>query len=97
MGKVSIKIVIAGRSYPLTVNEEEEVLVQKAVNDINSNIQKLQENYAVKDMQDLLAMTSLQLATRSNNTKTSVTTVAGGLDKADVLKALQNLSESLDS
>ena len=29
---------------------------------INSNIKKLQGSYAVKDMQDLLAMTALQLA-----------------------------------
>src|SRR5690554_7138360 len=66
MGKLSIKIVIAGRNYPLTINEGEEEVIRKAVEDINSNVQKLQESYAVKDMQDLLAMTSLQLATRSN-------------------------------
>ena len=67
MSKISIKLVIAGRSYPLTINESEEEAVRKAAEDINSNIQQLQQIYAVKDMQDLLAMTSLQLATRSQS------------------------------
>lgn len=62
---MSIKVVVAGRTYPLTVNPEEEVKIQKAAEDINRSIKLLQENYAVKDMQDLLAMTTLQLATKS--------------------------------
>lgn len=62
MGKVSLKIVIAGRTYPLTIKEEEEEAIKSAAERINSNIKKLQGSYAVKDMQDLLAMTTLQIA-----------------------------------
>ena len=62
MDKVSLKIVIAGRTYPLTINGEEEEAIREAANRINSNIKKLQGSYAVKDMQDLLAMTTLQIA-----------------------------------
>lgn len=65
MGKLSLKVMVAGRSYPLTVNEGEEARVTKAAEDINKSIKILQDNYAVKDMQDLLAMTALQLSTRS--------------------------------
>lgn len=93
MSKVSIKIVIAGRNYPLTINEGEEEKIRKAVEDINTNVQKLQETYAVKDMQDLLAMTSLQLATRVN------TTPSDGKErvlKADVLDALTMLSQNIE-
>jgi len=93
MGRLSIKIVIAGRNYPLTINEGEEEAVRKAVEDINTNVQKLQESYAVKDMQDLLAMTSLQLATRSN--KPSSNEKEGEL-KEEVLSALQLLSNSIE-
>ena len=93
MGKLSIKIVIAGRNYPLTINEGEEELIRKAVEDINTNVQKLQESYAVKDMQDLLAMTSLQLATRSN---TPSTNEKEGELKEEVLSALQLLSNSIE-
>ena len=65
MSKLSLKITLAGRTYPLTVNEGEDEKILKAADDINRAIKLLQENYAVKDMQDLLAMTTLQLATKS--------------------------------
>ncbi|MGV3629947.1 MAG: cell division protein ZapA [Bacteroidota bacterium] len=67
MSKISLKIVVAGRTYPLTVNEGEQAKVLKAADDINKSIKLLQDNYAVKDMQDLLAMTALQLATKSTS------------------------------
>lgn len=69
MSRKKIQVVIAGRNYPLTVNEEEEEAVKSAVHKINSGIKKLQENYAVKDMQDLLAMTALRLATTQSDAK----------------------------
>jgi len=62
MEKVSLKVVIAGRTYPLTIKSEEEDAIRNAAERINSNIVKLQSSYAVKDMQDLLAMTTLQIA-----------------------------------
>lgn len=71
MEKVSLKIVIAGRTYPLTIKGEEESAVREAAEKINSNIQKLQGTYAVKDMQDLLAMTALQMAVQMKNNVTT--------------------------
>lgn len=71
MEKVSLKIVIAGRTYPLTIKGEEESAVREAADKINSNIQKLQGTYAVKDMQDLLAMTALQMAVQMKNNVTT--------------------------
>jgi len=62
MEKISLKVIIAGRTYPLTIKKDEESAIVAASEKINSNIKKLQGNYAVKDMQDLLAMTALQLA-----------------------------------
>lgn len=67
MDKVSLKIVIAGRTYPLTIKAEEENAIREAAERINTNIQKLQNSYAVKDMQDLLAMTTLQMAVQLKN------------------------------
>lgn len=96
MAKKSIKIVIAGRSYPLTINASEEEVVLKAVEDINTNIQRLQASYAVKDMQDLLAMTTLQLATKSNTNKNSAEGNIDMLKKEEVLEALQLLSNSIE-
>tara|TARA_B100000508_G_scaffold141079_1_gene146049 strand:+ start:19105 stop:19401 length:297 start_codon:yes stop_codon:yes gene_type:complete len=97
MSKKSIKVVLAGRNYPLTINESEEEVVREAVNGINSSIKKLQESYAVKDMQDLLAMTALKLATRpSNGGDASKNAGSSGIEEEQVVKALQKLSESLD-
>jgi cell division protein ZapA (FtsZ GTPase activity inhibitor) len=59
---LSIKVVIAGRTYPLTIKRAEEEQVRKAVAKINEGIRGLQENYSVRDKQDLLAMIALQLA-----------------------------------
>ena len=69
MAKLSVKVVVAGRTYPLSVSESEEKKVLKAAEDINKAIKLLQDNYAVKDMQDLLAMTALQLASKADNQK----------------------------
>lgn len=66
MEKVSLKVIIAGRTYPLTIKKDEEATILNAAEKINSNIKKLQGSYAVKDMQDLLAMTALQLAIQKN-------------------------------
>jgi len=58
MAKVSLKIVVAGRTYPLSVEENEVEKVQSAAANINKAIQALQENYAVKDMRDLITQAS---------------------------------------
>lgn len=69
--KIALKIIVAGRTYPLTVHSSEQQKVLKAADDINRAIKLLQESYAVKDMQDLLAMTALQLATKSTTSSES--------------------------
>ena len=94
MSKLSLKVVVAGRTYPLTVNPGEEAKVTKAAEDINRAIKLLQDNYAVKDMQDLLAMTALQLATRSAQSGTSTHIPA---DYSEIEHKLEELSKELDS
>lgn len=64
MGELSIKVTIAGRIYPIVAKAEEEEKVRAAAKRVEDNIKLLQEKYAVKDKQDLVAMTALQLATR---------------------------------
>lgn len=65
MGELSIKIKIANRVYPLTVNTNEEEGIRKAADDINHSISEFERLYDVKDKQDLLAMVALKLATRN--------------------------------
>ena len=65
MANLSIKVSIANRVYPLTVKPEEEEGVRKAARLINDRIKDYEENYAVRDKQDLLAMCVLQFANES--------------------------------
>lgn len=94
MGKLSLKVVVAGRTYPLTVNSGEEAKVTKAAEDINKAIKMLQDNYAVKDMQDLLAMTALQLATKSTSNSVSAPVEP---DYSEIESKLNTLSTEIDS
>ena len=96
MEKRSIKVVLAGRNYPLTIQAEEEGKVLAAVEMINSSIKRLQENYAVKDMQDLLAMTALQLATREQKT-TDSEEIRPQVDFTELVTRLQELSKAMDA
>ena len=63
MGEISKKINIADRVYPLRVDTEEEEVIRYAAKLINEKIKELQDNYAVRDKQDLLSMCVLQYAT----------------------------------
>jgi cell division protein ZapA len=61
--KLKIKVTIGDRVYPLTINSEgEEEGVRKAVKKINDLIKRFEENYEVRDKQDVLAMCALQFA-----------------------------------
>jgi cell division protein ZapA (FtsZ GTPase activity inhibitor) len=91
MDKISLKVVVAGRSYPLSLNPGEEEKVNRAAEDINNAIQVLKENYAVKDMQDLLAMAALQLATKSSQSNPTITPT----DYSSVEKALDDLVKEI--
>lgn len=96
MSKVSLKVVVAGRTYPLTVQETEVEKVQRAADDINKAIKQLQENFAVRDMQDLLAMTALQLSTKSGRAGAGSTN-APAPDYSEVTAELKRLAEDLDA
>lgn len=64
MSELSIRVNIAGRTYPLTIEREEEERVRKAARFIDEKIGELKEQYAVNDMQDYLAMVALELSTQ---------------------------------
>ena len=90
MSSLSIKVNIGGRSYPLTISRKEEERIRKAASDINKNIDKLKGNYAVKDVQDLLAMTALQYATKSVGENDSV-------EYEKLTEAILKLNEEISS
>jgi cell division protein ZapA len=71
MGELlSIKVSIANRSYPLRITAEEQHKVMHAAENINKRVKEFEDNYAVKDKQDLLAMAALQFANEAADGKT---------------------------
>ena len=95
MSKISLKITIAGRTYPLNVLESEQEKVVKAADDINKEIELLSKSYAVKDTQDLLAMSALQLITR-NVAQSKPETVTTPADYTSIETSLEALSKEID-
>ncbi|MDG1148057.1 MAG: cell division protein ZapA [Crocinitomicaceae bacterium] len=93
MAKLSLKVVVAGRTYPLSIEENEEQVVLDAAKDINKAIKLLQDNYAVKDMQDLLAMTALQMAAKKDNASLDDNS---SVNMDEIETQLQSISETLD-
>ena len=89
MGDVSIKVTIAGRVYPLTVDEKEKELIENAAERVDNIVRMFMKNYAVKDKQDLLAMSALQLATSKGN--------ASGGNENEVTEKLLTLESLLDA
>ena len=62
--KLKIKISIADRVYPLTVDFSQEEGLRSASRKIDAMIKQFEENYAVRDKQDVLAMCALQFASQ---------------------------------
>jgi cell division protein ZapA (FtsZ GTPase activity inhibitor) len=67
--KLKIKISIADRIYPLTVELSQEEGLRSASKKIDAMMKQFEENYAVRDKQDVLAMCALQFASQSEQKK----------------------------
>ncbi|WBL23581.1 MULTISPECIES: cell division protein ZapA [unclassified Zunongwangia] len=63
--KLKIKISIADRVYPLTIDPRQEEGLRKAAKKIEAMIKQFEKSYAVRDKQDVLAMCALQFAAQT--------------------------------
>lgn len=70
---------------------EEEEIIRRAAKLINDRIKEYQENYAVRDKQDLLAMSVLHYATSSLKADKKVTT-----DDTEVAEKVYQLDHLLN-
>jgi cell division protein ZapA (FtsZ GTPase activity inhibitor) len=87
--KLSIKVNVADRYYPLKIERKDEEKIRKAARLINEKVMQYKQRYLDKDVQDFLAMAALQFVTR----------VIEMEDKFDVLpieQKLQELNEELE-
>ncbi len=84
MAEVSLKVLVAGRTYPLTVKQEEEQSVLNAASMINEKVKDLEKNYAIRDRQDLVAMAALNLLVTQLNTPKKSPELEKEIDQLDL-------------
>lgn len=86
-----IKVVIAGRSFPVKVTAEEEPSVRNIEREVNAKIHEFQQKYADKDKIDHIIMVLLTQSFELERAKSSQLNV----DKINT--QLDTLESSLDS
>ena len=64
MDKLSIKLHIANRIYPMKIERKSEEFIRNSVKNIEERLKFYEENYAIKDKQDLLAMCLIEYASK---------------------------------
>ena len=69
MDKLKVKISVADRVYPLTIDPAREEGLRKAAKSIDKMAKQLEQSYAVRDKQDVLAMCALQFAAHAEQVK----------------------------
>lgn len=88
--KLKIKISIADRVYPLTVEPSQEEGLRSASKKIDAMIKQFEQSYAVRDKQDVLAMCALQFAAQVEQKQITSTQ-----DNETNLNRLKNLDKKL--
>jgi cell division protein ZapA len=71
MNEVSIEIKLANRNYPLRINETDADAVLRAAALVNVKLNEFEDKYQIRDVQDLFAMTALQLAVQNTGSQES--------------------------
>lgn len=83
---------IADRMYPLTIDPVQEEGLRRAARAIEELVKKFEQNYAVRDKQDVLAMCALQFASKIEQQN---------LERSDrneeITERLKNLDNLVDS
>ncbi|AWG27161.1 cell division protein ZapA [Flavobacterium kingsejongi] len=87
--KLKIKISIADRVYPLNVDFSQEEGLRSASKKIDVMIKQFEENYAVRDKQDVLAMCALQFASQLEQQQIDKSTL--GDDTKERLQKINDL------
>ncbi|MBS3807746.1 MAG: cell division protein ZapA [Bacteroidales bacterium] len=87
--KLSIRINLADRYYPLKIEARDEERIRGAAKLINEKILQYKQRYVDKDNQDFLAMAALQFVIRYLEMEEKV-------DDQPILEDLKELNEELE-
>jgi len=85
--KLKIKLSIANRVYPLTVEPVQEEGLRSAAQKIDAMIKQFEQSYSVRDKQDVLAMCALQFASQTEQTT---------IDKENLNEDVEHRLEAID-
>ena len=88
--KLKIKLSIADRVYPLTVDPAQEEGLRSAAKKIESMIKQFEQDYAVRDKQDVLALCALQFASLVEQKQ-----IDKSIDSVETNERLRKLNELL--
>jgi cell division protein ZapA len=87
--KLSIKVNVADRYYPLKIERRDEEKIRKAARLINEKVLQYKQRYLDKDVQDFLAMAALQFVTR-------IIEMEDKTDISPLEQKMQELNEELE-
>ncbi|MDZ7739025.1 MAG: cell division protein ZapA [Bacteroidales bacterium] len=88
--KLSIRVNVADRYYPLKVSRDEEEGIRKAARMINEKVLQYKQKYVDKDIQDFLAMAALQYVIQ-------LIDLDGKVEEKDVSQSIRQISEKIDA
>ncbi|MCD4833637.1 MAG: cell division protein ZapA [Bacteroidales bacterium] len=87
--KLSIRVNVADRYYPLKIDRKDEEKIRKAAKMINEKVLQYKQRYTDKDIQDFLAMAALQYVIK-------VIECDSNLEPSPVLEELKDLDNELN-
>ena len=87
--KLSIRVNVADRYYPLKIDRGDEEKIRKAAKMINEKVLQYKQRYTDKDIQDFLAMAALQYVIK-------VIECESNIEASPVLEELNDLNNELD-
>ena len=88
--KLSIRVNVADRYYPLKINREDEEEIRKAARMINEKVLQYKQKYIDKDIQDFLAMAALQYVIKLLEFEKKN-------EKEDITLSIKELTQHIDS
>ncbi|MDT8401554.1 MAG: cell division protein ZapA [Bacteroidales bacterium] len=88
--RLSIRVNVADRYYPLKIGRDEEERIRKAARLINEKVLQYKQKYVDKDIQDFLAMAALQYVIQLLELNSKV-------DDTDVSHNIKEISDRIDS
>jgi cell division protein ZapA (FtsZ GTPase activity inhibitor) len=87
--KLSIRVNIIDRYYPLKIDRRDEEKIRKAGKIINEKVLQYKQKYSDKDIQDFLAMAALQYVTR-------LIELEENEDSSQIAEGIKELNEELE-